>query len=106
MFVPCKPLTFSVMYEYHKNRKVHYGDGYMNSFVPLYKIKVGQQATVRKIDSGDGIKRRLMDMGLVENTGIECVGKSPLGDPSAYLIRGAVVAVRSRDCESILVEVI
>lgn len=47
-----------------------------------------------------------MDMGLVKNTCVECVGRSPLGDPSAYLIKGAVVAVRSRDCESIFVEVI
>ena len=94
------------MHEYYKNRKVHYGDGYVYSFIPLYKMKTGQRAIVKKIDSGDGIKRRLMDMGLVENTRVECVGKSPLGDPSAYLIRGAVVAVRSRDCESILVEVI
>lgn len=78
----------------------------MNTFIPLYKMRIGQRAAVRKIESCEGIRRRLMDMGLVENTRIECVGKSPLGDPSAYLIRGAVVAIRSRDCESILVEVI
>ena len=78
----------------------------MDTFIPLYKLKIGQRAAVREIYSDSGIRRRLMDMGLVENTCVECVGKSPLGDPSAYLIKGAVVAVRSRDCESIFVEVI
>lgn len=45
-----------------------------------------------------------MDIGLIENTVIECVGKSPLGDPAAYLIRGAVIAIREKDCFDILVE--
>ncbi len=28
----------------------------------------------------------------------------PLGDPCAYLIRGAVIAIRSEDCRGILVQ--
>lgn len=38
-----------------------------------------------------------MDIGLIEGTKVECVGISPLGDPSAYLIRETVVAIRHRD---------
>ena len=44
--------------------------------------------------------RRLLDIGLVEGTLVECLGESPPGDPRAYLIRGAI---RSRDCRDILV---
>ena len=33
-----------------------------------------------------------------------CVAASPAGDPSAYLIRGAVVALRARDAAGIRVE--
>ena len=49
------------------------------------------------------MRRRLLDIGLVENTEVECLGRSPAGDPSAFLIRGAVIALRSADCAQILV---
>ena len=44
-----------------------------------------------------------MDIGLTENTAVECVGRSPAGDPTAFLIRGAVIALREEDCKNILV---
>ena len=49
------------------------------------------------------MRRRLLDIGLVENTEVACLGRSPSGDPSAYLIRGAVIAIRSVDCATIIV---
>lgn len=49
------------------------------------------------------MRRRLLDVGLVEDTKVECVGRSPGGDPSAYLIRGAVIAIRSEDSRGIMV---
>ena len=69
----------------------------------LADIEPGQSAVVRRIGSDDGMKRRFMDIGLIEGTRIECVGKSPLGDPTAFLIRGAVIAIRSEDCRNISV---
>ena len=45
--------------------------------------------------------RRFTDIGLIENTLVECVGESPAGDPKAYLIRGAVIAIRNEDCNDI-----
>ena len=50
------------------------------------------------------MRRRLMDMGLIPGTRVTCVAASPAGDPSAYLIRGAVVALRARDAAGIRVE--
>lgn len=76
----------------------------MSRLISMNKINVNEKATVRKIETCVGIRRRLMDMGLTENTEIECVGRSPLGDPCAYLICGAVIAVRAGDCADILVE--
>jgi Fe2+ transport system protein A len=49
------------------------------------------------------MRRRLLDIGLIENTCVECLGRSPCGDPAAYLIRGAVIALRSEDCRDILI---
>jgi ferrous iron transport protein A len=49
------------------------------------------------------MRRRLLDIGLIENTDVECLGRSPGGDPTAFLIRGAVIAIRSEDCKNILI---
>ena len=72
----------------------------MNS---LNDINPGEQAVVNALLSSGRMRRRLLDIGLVENTVIECLGRSPAGDPTAFLIRGAVIAIRSEDCENILV---
>lgn len=72
----------------------------MNS---LDKIKPGEHAVISKLNISGSMRRRLLDMGLIENTEVECVGKSPAGDPLAFLIRGAVIAIRSEDCCGITV---
>ena len=77
----------------------------MSKPIAMNNIEINATATVRKINAPEGIRRRLMDIGLTENSKIECIGKSPTGDPSAYLICGAVIAIRASDCADILVEV-
>lgn len=49
------------------------------------------------------MRRRLLDLGLAEHTEVMCLGQSPLGDPKAYLIRGAVIAIRAIDSRKILI---
>ena len=61
-------------------------------------------ATVRAMNSSGSMRRRLMDMGLIEGTRVICLHRSPAGDPTAYLIRGAVIALRSEDTGKIMVE--
>ncbi len=70
----------------------------------LSDLKLNETAVVKKINTSTDIRRRFLDIGLVENTRVKCVGKSPLGDPSAYFIRGAVVAIRDVDASTVLVE--
>lgn len=70
----------------------------------LNDIALGERARVLSQRTSGGIRRRLLDMGLVEGTEVECVGKSPCGDPRAYLIRGAVIALRAEDCGKIAVK--
>lgn len=50
------------------------------------------------------MRRRLRELGLVEGTAVTCLGRSPLGDPAAYGILGAVIALRDRDAAGVLVE--
>ncbi len=66
-------------------------------------LKIGQKAKVVEISSDENIKRRLLDMGLVENSIVECVLISPFQDPHAYDIKGATIAIRNDDAEKILV---
>lgn len=51
-----------------------------------------------------GMRRRMRDIGLIEGTQIRCLNRSPSGDPTAYLIRGAVIALRREDSSKIIVE--
>lgn len=69
----------------------------------LCDIAPGQGALVCGLVTQGTIRRRLLELGLVKGTRVECLGRSPWGDPSAYLIRGAVIALRREDCAGILV---
>lgn len=64
----------------------------------------GQQAVVQRLWTQGDMRRRLLDIGLIPGTKVECVGRSPMGDPGAFLIRGAVIAIRRKDCSGIMVE--
>lgn len=71
----------------------------------LARLREGQQAWVTQIEEGGAMGRRLRDMGLVQGTRVECLQRSPFGDPAAYLVRGAVIALRREDSSRILVDV-
>ena len=64
----------------------------------------GTYARVVRLDTKGDLRRRFMDIGLVEGTPVECLRKSPAGDPKAYLIRGAVIAIRKEDAATVMVE--
>ncbi len=73
----------------------------MDTRMGLHELDVGQRAIVNALHMTGGMRRRLLDIGLVEQTTVECVGKAPSGDPIAFCIRGAVIALRSEDCRRI-----
>lgn len=75
----------------------------MNRQLCLNDIQPGQRAAVLGLQAEGSMRRRLLDIGLVKNTVVECLGRSPGGDPSAFLIRGAVIAIRSEDCRDIII---
>lgn len=75
----------------------------MTEKVCLSDIKPGEGARIISLETEGGMRRRLLDIGLIENTRVSCIGKSPGGDPSAYLIRGAVIAIRKEDAKNIKV---
>ena len=48
-------------------------------------------------------RRRMLDLGLVQGTTVEALQKSPSGNPVAYFIRGAVIALREIDAKNVRV---
>ncbi len=79
----------------------------MNSYIHLGQLKAGERAVVEGIfspaDDFAGMHRRLLDLGFVVGAVAECVGVSPCGDPKAYRIRSATVAIREDDSKHVLV---
>ena len=75
----------------------------MNTLYTLCSLDIGESGTVLSA-SGSRSEKRLSDVGLIAGTKVSCVGKSPQGDMSAFLIRGAIIAIRSIDCQDIEIE--
>jgi ferrous iron transport protein A len=75
----------------------------MHVIFDLSKLEPGKRAFVLDISSNEKTRRRLQDIGLIMGTEVSCVQKSPLGDPKAYLIRGAVIALRHEDSSCVKV---
>lgn len=76
----------------------------MDIEITLFSLSEGLCARVKKLCSSGSMRRRLQDLGLIEGTRVECLQRSPSGDPTAYLIRGAVIALREEDSSLIIVE--
>lgn len=76
------------------------------NLLPLHMIPCGRSARVKELTAAGNMRRRMLDLGLVIDTVIESLRKSPSGDPTAYEIRGAVIALRSEEASKILVEML
>lgn len=63
----------------------------------LNTLRVGESGVVAHVAGERAMCRRLFDLGLVPGTTVTCTAVSPAGDPAAYLIRGAVIALRRKD---------
>ncbi len=69
----------------------------MNNEIYLDRLPVGERATVLSLDGENGMVRRLSELGFTEGACVCCLMRSPFGDPSAYRVRGTVIALRARD---------
>ncbi len=75
----------------------------MTKDFPLYRLHPGQNGIVTRLSAEGLTRRRLLDLGLVVGTVVESIRKSPLGDPIAYGIRGAVIALRKEESSQVFV---
>ena len=63
----------------------------------LNELKLGETSFVKDLRCNDGVKRRLLDLGLIKGTKITPLFVSPSGDPTAFEFRGSVIAIRVED---------
>lgn len=70
----------------------------------LDQLEIGNAAVVTRLTCTGANRRRLMDLGILPGTRLEAELKSPLGDPVAYRVRGAVIALRRDQAQQIEVE--
>ena len=68
------------------------------------ELQLGEIGVVNNIIGEETIKRRLLDLGLIEGTSIKPVLISPSGDPRAFEFRGSLIAIRREDAENIKVK--
>jgi DtxR family transcriptional regulator, Mn-dependent transcriptional regulator len=69
----------------------------------LSSLAVGETAVVSHLSPGcrGAERRRFMDLGILPGTTIAAEMRSPSGDPTAYRIRGAVIALRKEQANHI-----
>lgn len=70
---------------------------------PLSTLPIGVRACVISVVACGSLTKRMQAFGLIPGTEIIPLHRAPFGDPIAYLIRGAVIAIRGEDAEKILV---
>ena len=69
----------------------------------LTQLLTGKKARVVRLTARSQKRRRLLDLGLIPDTVVKSIRRSPAGDPTAYLIRGTTLGLRSE--ETNLVEI-
>ena len=69
----------------------------------LCGLRDGECGRVTALEEGRSLRQRLLDLGFVEGTRVKRLFSAPSGDPAAYLIREAVIALRASDAAGIKV---
>ena len=73
----------------------------MEEIRTLDHLAVGQRATVASLAAPEQQRRRMLDLGFVPGCSVAALQESPWGDPVAYAVCGAVIALRRADARQV-----
>lgn len=73
----------------------------MRDIICLNTLPMDTYGIIDNIHCTGNIKRRLLDLGMIKGTKIKPVLRSPSGDPTAYEVRGSIIAIRKEDSDKI-----
>lgn len=71
---------------------------------PLHKLSPRKRGRVVALTTDGNMRRRLQDLGIIEGTSVQKLYTAPLGDPSAYRVRGVAIALRKKDADTIYIQ--
>lgn len=71
---------------------------------PLCTMKPGEAGVITALYLHGSMRHRLLDLGWIPGTRIQKLYTARRGDPSAYAVRGVVIALRACDAKLILVQ--
>lgn len=77
----------------------------MAVYQKLSQLAPGNTGRVLRLEASGATRRHLQDLGLVPGTLVKSIRRSPAGDPIAYNIRGAVIALREEESKLIYVQI-
>ncbi|MBN1877232.1 MAG: ferrous iron transport protein A [Anaerolineae bacterium] len=72
----------------------------------LSDLKPGESGTVCKVEGDKVIRRRMLDMGLVNGAEVLVKRVAPLGDPIEFIVRGYSLSLRKSEAYTIHVEIV
>lgn len=67
----------------------------------LWSLSPGDWGQVTRVPRKEPLASRLADLGLLPGAEVQYLFPAPAGEPRAFRIRGAVVALREEDCQGI-----
>ena len=70
----------------------------------LDDLPLNQKGYIKQLNCIGSVKRRMLDLGIVEGTQIIPVLKSPSKELRAFEIRGAIIAIRKEEAKLIEVK--
>ena len=71
---------------------------------PLSKMNIGQTAEICWLSDNKSITGRLLDLGFEPGTRVTCILKKCGDELSAFLIKGAVIALRRVDADLVFIK--
>lgn len=75
----------------------------VKAFRTLDTLLPGESAYIGTLKCSDNIMRRMMELGIIPGILITALHVSPLGNPTAYQVLGAVIAIRDEDARGITI---
>ena len=72
--------------------------------INLKNLSIGDEVIIKNVLADGEIKKRLYDLGFIKGSKIKCILKSPLNNPTAYFIKGTIIALRDDVAKKIICE--
>ena len=69
----------------------------------MSRLRKGESGTIKSIEHVGNMRRRLIDIGFSVGERVTLLSFAPLGEPSAFYIKGSVIALRRADAERITI---